>query len=338
MPVWDSNPASVKCLEEDFAIDVFDEKNQRKFLAPAAYKALSKLIKSNEQTLIDPELANQVASAMKTWATSRGASHWTHWFQPLTGLTAEKHDTFIGRSDMDGHPLLDLTGQELVRMEPDASSFPNGGLRGTHCARGYTVWDPLSPAFLMHYEYGATLFIPCAFVSWTKEALDNKTPLLKAEEALSYQAVKLLNAIGDNSVRVSSTLGCEQEYFILDRVKFLARPDLLCSGRTLQGAAPPKGQELDDHYFNSIPRKIVACMQDIEMQCWRLGIPITTRHNEVCPAQHEFAPVFEYTSVAVDHQNLLMGVMRAKAQEHGFEILLHEKPFAGLNGNGKHNN
>lgn len=342
MPLWEPTTDSTKCLEEEFAIDVFDEKNQRKFLGPAAFKAFSTLIKNNEQTMIDPDLANQVASAMKAWAVSRGGTHWTHWFQPMTvggmSATADKHDTFMGRSDADGHPLLDLTGQELVRMEPDASSFPNGGLRNTHTARGYTIWDPLSPAFLMHYKHGATLFIPCAFVSWTKEALDHKTPLMKAEEALSYQAVKMLNAIGDNSVRVSSTLGCEQEYFILDRVKFLARPDLLCSGRTLQGAAPPKGQELDDHYFNSIPRKIVACMQDMEMQCWRLGIPVTTRHNEVCPAQHEFAPVFEYTSVAVDHQNLLMTVMKEKAREHGFECLLHEKPFAGLNGTGKHNN
>merc|ERR1719247_3711452 len=244
----------------------------------------------------------------------------------------------MGRADPDGHPLLDLTGQELVRGEPDASSFPNGGLRSTDQARGYTVWDPLSPAFLIHYEEGATLFIPCAFVSWTREALDNKTPLLKSEEALSKQAVDMLKNLGDNSTRVTSTLGCEQEFFILDRAKHLARPDLLQSGRTLQGCAPPKGQEPDDHYFNSIPRKIVACMQDMEMQCWRLGIPVTTRHNEVCPAQHEFAPVFEYTSVAADHQNLLMNVMKAKGPEHGFEILFHEKPFAGLNGNGKHNN
>jgi len=328
----------VKTLEDDFGIDVFDAKNQRKFLSPAAFKKMAKLMRDGQHSMIDVELANEVAAGLKKWATGRGATHWTHWFQPLTGLTAEKHDSFIGRTDADGHPILDLTGAELIRMEPDASSFPSGGLRNTAEARGYTIWDPVSPAFLMHFEYGAVLYIPCAFVSWTKEALDNKTPLLKSEEALSQQAVEMLNRLGDDSDRVFSTLGCEQDFFVLDRAKFLARPDLLQTGRTLQGAEPAKGQDLDDHYFNCIPRKVCALLQDIEMQLWRIGIPCTTRHNEVCPAQHEYAPVFETTSVAVDHQNIMMNVMKQKAQEHGFEITMHEKPFAGLNGSGKHNN
>jgi len=333
--MWTTKESQVTVLKRDYAIDVFDDAQMMEYLTAADYKALSALIKAGEHSLIDKQLANSVAEGMKNWATSRGATHYTHWFQPLTGITAEKHDSFIGKPDPRSRPLVQFAGDLLVRAEPDASSFPSGGLRTTFHARGYTVWDPMSPAFLLHYESGAVLYIPSAFLSWEPEklggrdsrpaaALDHKMPLLQSEVMLSKAAVEMLGYLGVTTEGISSTLGCEQEFFVVDRKLFLQRPDLLLTGRTLLGAPASKGQELDDHYFGAIPRPVAALLQDIEMQLWRLGVPITTRHNEVAPAQHEFAPVYEATSVAADHQMLMMNVMKAKAREHGFEILLHE--------------
>jgi glutamine synthetase len=341
----------VQCLKTEFGIDVFDESKQQECLTAPVFKKLRQLINNGEHSLIDRDLANSIAEGMKHWALSRGATHYTHWFQPLSGITAEKHDSFLGKLDMSGHPLAQFEGSLLLRAEPDASSFPSGGLRSTYHARGYTVWDPVSPAYLLHYDHGSVLYIPTAFISWETDtstaeghkkvaaSLGLKMPLLRSEMALSKAVVEMLRFLGDNeSTHATSSLGCEQEFFVVDRKMFLARRDLHLTGRTLLGAPAQKGQELDDHYFGTIPDKVMTMMQDIEMQLWRLGIPMTTRHNEVAPAQHEFAPVYEQMSVAADHQMLMMNVMTATARKHDLEVLLHEKPFAGVNGSGKHNN
>ena len=331
--------AGVKSLHEEFGIDVFNDSRMREYLSHESYKRLNNLVKRGEHQIIDVGLANDVASAMKNWSVSRGATHYTHWFQPLTGVTAEKHDSFIGHYDPLGRPLLEFNGDLLVRGEPDASSFPSGGLRTTAEARGYTLWDPQSPAFLRHGKFGSSLVIPTAFGSWTGEALDHKVPLLKSDELLSKETLRALRLLGDTETcRVTTTLGIEQEFFIVNREHFRARPDLVACGRTLQGQKPPKGQELEDQYFNSIPNQVSNMLQDVEIQLWRLGVPLKTRHNEVAPAQHEMAPVFEIASLACDHQMLTMTVLKETAREYGLEALLHEKPFANVNGSGKHNN
>ena len=329
----------VRSLHEEFGIDVFNDSRMREYLSHDSYKRLNNLLKRGEHQIIDVSLADDIAGAMKNWAVSRGATHYTHWFQPLTGVTAEKHDSFIGHYDPLGRPLLEFNGDLLVRGEPDASSFPSGGLRSTSQARGYTLWDPQSPAFLRHGKHGSLLVIPTAFGSWTGEALDYKVPLLKSDELLSKEAIRMLRLLGDTETsRVTTTLGVEQEFFIINREHFKKRPDLVSTGRTIQGRKPPKGQELEDQYFNCIPHRVGAMLQDVEIQLWRLGVPIKTRHNEVAPAQHEVAPVFEISSLACDHQMLTMTVLKETAREYGLEALLHEKPFASVNGSGKHNN
>ncbi|HYC77611.1 MAG TPA: glutamine synthetase III, partial [Planctomycetota bacterium] len=316
--------------------NVFNEEAQRARLPKPIFKALQKTIKQGAQ-LTDPAIAEAVASAMKDWAIEHGATHYTHLFQPMTGLTAEKHDSFInvGPEGL----LMEFSGKMLIKGEPDASSFPSGGLRSTFEARGYTAWDPTSPAFLRETDNGATLCIPTAFCSWSGEALDKKTPLLRSADALAKQALRLVHALGDTGVRwVFPTLGCEQEYFLIDRHFQSLRPDLVASGRTLLGARPPKGQELEDHYFGAISPRVLAFMQDVERELWKLGVPAKTRHNEVAPGQYELAPIFERTTVAVDHNMLTMEVLKDTALKHGFVCLLHEKPFGGVNGSGKHNN
>lgn len=276
------------------------------------------------------ETADQIASAVKAWAITKGVTHYTHWFQPLTGSTAEKHDSFFNAQK----GIEVFAGSMLVQQEPDASSFPNGGLRTTFEARGYTAWDPSSPMFI----FGRTLCIPTIFVAYTGEALDHKAPLLKAVEAVDQAATKVVQLFDRNVNRVNASLGCEQEYFVVDKALFNARPDLLMSGRTLFGHNPARGQQLDDHYFGSIPSRIYNYMKDFEIECLKLGIPISTRHNEVAPSQFEAAPLFEDINVATDHNSLMMDVMRRVAARHDLEVLFHEKPFAGLNGSGKHNN
>ncbi len=325
-----------KPLTELFGENVFGLSVMRETLPKKVYQALVRTIEQGER--LDPTFADTIATAMKDWAISKGATHYTHWFQPMTGLTAEKHDTFLNYTD-DGRAITEFPGKLLVQGEPDASSFPSGGIRATFEARGYTAWDPTSPAFLMDGVRGRTLVIPTAFCSWTGEALDKKTPLLRSLEALSKQAVRLLRLLGNSHVRrVTSTVGPEQEYFLVDRRFYWLRPDLINAGRTLFGARPPKGQEMEDHYFGSIRPRVLAFMMDFEQEAYKLGIPIKTRHNEVSPAQFEVAPIFERGNVAADHNMLLMELMRRVAQRHGFECLLHEKPFAGVNGSGKHNN
>ena len=287
---------------------------------------------------LDPTLADAVAEAMKEWALENGATHFTHMFQPLTGSTAEKHDSFFEPSG-EGKVLAGFSGKELVQGEPDASSFPTGGVRATFEARGYTAWDPTSPAFILENPNGALLCIPTAFASWTGEALDGKIPLLRSMDALSRSAIKALRLLGDEkSQRVFTTVGPEQEYFLIDEQYFFERPDLIATGRTLFGAKPPKGHELDDHYFGSIPERVLACMMESELEMRKLGIPVKTRHNEVAPAQYEIAPMFENSNVGSDHQQLLMQVLESVARRYGLVCLLHEKPFAGVNGSGKHNN
>ena len=289
---------------------------------------------------LDPAIANTVAVAMKDWAIEHGATHYCHWFQPLTGMTAEKHDAFLSPLGEAG-VIEKLSGSQLIQGEPDASSFPSGGIRDTYEARGYTAWDATSPAFLMKNPSGVvTLCIPTAFVSWTGEALDKKTPLLRSLQAVSRQAIRLLKALGNDAglTRVITTLGCEQEYFLVDRELFEERLDLAITGRTLLGAMPPKGHQLDDHYFGAIPDRVISFMADVEMRLFELGVPVKTRHNEVAPGQYEIAPTFENANIAVDHQMVTMHVLRMTAREHGFECLIHEKPFAGVNGSGKHNN
>jgi glutamine synthetase len=287
--------------------------------------------------ILDPTVADAVALAMKEWATELGASHYTHWFQPLTGATAEKHDSFI-TPNQGGGAVAEFSGKDLIQGEPDASSFPSGGLRPTFEARGYTAWDPTSPVFLIENQNGKYLCIPTAFASWTGEALDHKTPLLRSVESLDKQAKRALALFGIDSKRVSSTVGCEQEYFLIDQEFFYRRPDLMTSGRTLVGSKPPRGQELDDHYFGSIPDRVLSYMLEAEQELYRLGIPVKTRHNEVAPGQFEIAPMFENCNIAADHQQLMMIVLKKVAKKYGFECLLHEKPFDGLNGSGKHLN
>ena len=311
---------------------VFNDKVMRNKLPKDMYKALRKTIENG--THLELDVANSVAVAMKEWAVENGATHYTHWFQPMTGFTAEKHDSFITPVG-DGEVIMDFSGKELVKGEPDASSFPSGGLRATFEARGYTAWDPTSPAFIKD----GTLYIPTAFCSYSGEALDKKTPLLRSMEALNTEAVKMLKLLGNETVTsVSTTIGPEQEYFLVDKDLYKKRKDLVFCGRTLFGAPAPKGQEMEDHYFGSLKPKVAAYMHDLDVELWKLGIPAKTKHNEVAPAQHELAPVFDTTNVAVDHNQLTMEVMKKVADKHGLVCLLHEKPFEGINGSGKHNN
>ncbi|MAD34671.1 MAG: glutamine synthetase type III [Planctomycetes bacterium] len=320
-----------------FGVNVFGLEQIRERLPKAAYESLQRCMERGES--LDVQLADLVANEMKLWAVERGATHFTHWFQPMTGATAEKHDSFVDVDFANGGVLMDFSGKALVKGEPDASSFPSGGLRATFEARGYTAWDPTSPAFIRETRSGATLCIPTAFCSWTGEALDEKTPLLRSAEALNKAALKILRVLGDERIgHVYPTLGCEQEYFLIDRDLQVLRPDLVATGRTLFGAKPPKGQELEDHYFGSIPRRVLSFMQDTEQELWKLGVPVKTRHNEVAPSQYELAPIFERTTVASDHNMLTMEVLKQVAQRHGFHCTLHEKPYAGINGSGKHNN
>ena len=316
--------------------NVFGPAAQRARLPKAVYRKLQATIERGAE--LDPSIADAVASAMKDWALAKGATHYTHWFQPLTGSTAEKHDSFFGPTG-EGTSIAEFSGKELIQAEPDASSFPTGGIRATFEARGYTAWDPTSPAFILENPNGATLCIPTAFMSWTGEALDNKIPLLRSMEALSNSALKALDLFGDHEAqRVFTTVGAEQEYFLIDEQYYYERPDLINTGRTLYGAKPPKGHELDDHYFGSIPERVLACMMEVERELARLGVPIKTRHNEVAPAQYEVAPIFEISSVGADHQHLTMQTLQKVARRYGMVALLHEKPFAGVNGSGKHNN
>jgi glutamine synthetase len=319
-----------------FASNVFSPVVQRHRLPRHVYKALQKTLARGEA--LDTSLADAVAQAMKEWAMEKGATHYTHWFQPLTGSTAEKHDSFYGPAD-DGTAIAEFSGKELIQGEPDASSFPTGGIRATFEARGYTAWDPTSPAFILENPNGALLCIPTAFTSWTGEALDHKIPLLRSMDALSGAAVRALELLGsDDAKRVFTTTGCEQEYFLIDEQYFFERPDLVTTGRTLYGAKPPKGHELDDHYFGSIPERVLAYMLEVELELAKLGIPIKTRHNEVAPNQFEVAPIFENSNVGSDHQMVTMQIMQNTARRYGLVCLLHEKPFAGVNGSGKHNN
>ncbi|MBO9567084.1 MAG: glutamine synthetase III [Niastella sp.] len=318
-----------------FGENVFTLKTAREFLSDEAYKSLLTSIKGGKK--IDRAMANQISAGLRQWAESKGVTHYTHWFQPLTGTTAEKHDSFFTLKG-DGSALETFDGDALIQQEPDASSFPNGGIRATFEARGYTAWDPSSPPFVMEIGTGKTLCIPTIFVSYTGETLDYKAPLLKSLEALNKAAVEVCNYFDKNVSKVSATLGWEQEYFIIDEAMFNARPDLVMSGRTVFGHAPAKGQQLEDHYFGSIPERVYAFMRDYETESYKLGIPLRTRHNEVAPAQFECAPIFEEVSVAVDHNTLLMDIMDRVARRHKLRALLHEKPFAGINGSGKHNN
>ena len=296
------------------------------------YRALRRSIAQSEP--LDPSLADIVASALKDWAVEHGATHYTHWFQPLTGITAEKHDSFLTPT-ADGRAVAEFSGKELVKGEPDASSFPSGGMRSTFEARGYTAWDPTSPPWLLVTPNGTTLVIPTAFVSWTGEALDTKTPLLRSMDALSRQAVRILKLFGSKAQRVYTTCGPEQEYFLIDRQFYFNRPDLINAGRTLFGAKPPKGQEMEDHYFGSIPDRVLGFMQEVERELYKVGVPLKTRHNEVAPSQYEVAPIFENANVATDHQMMTMEMMRRVAPKYGLACLLHEKPFAGVNGSGQ---
>jgi glutamine synthetase len=319
-----------------FGANVFSPAIQRQRLPRDAFRRLQQTLARGEA--LDTSLADAVALAMKEWALEKGATHYTHWFQPLTGSTAEKHDSFYAPTG-EGTALAEFSGKELIQGEPDASSFPTGGIRATFEARGYTAWDPTSPAFLLENPNGALLCIPTAFASWTGEALDHKIPLLRSMDALSRSAIRALKLFNDNaSQRVFTTVGAEQEYFLIDEQYYFERPDLITTGRTLFGAKPPKGHELDDHYFGSIPERILACMLDTERELAKLGVPVKTRHNEVAPNQYEIAPVFENSNVGSDHQQLTMQVMQNVARRYGLVCLLHEKPFAGVNGSGKHNN
>ncbi|MEO6070690.1 MAG: glutamine synthetase III [Chitinophagaceae bacterium] len=318
-----------------FAENVFTQAVARQFLSDEAYKSMNFSSKAGQK--IDRNMANQIANGIRAWAESKGVSHFTHWFQPLTGTTAEKHDSFFTIKG-DGTPIEQFEGDSLIQQEPDASSFPSGGLRATFEARGYTAWDPSSPAFIMDSGMGKTLCIPTIFISYTGESLDYKAPLLKACDALNKASVDVCNYFDKNITKVHATLGWEQEYFVVDEGLFNARPDLLLCGRTVYGHSPAKGQQLEDHYFGSIPERIYAFMRDYENESYRLGIPLRTRHNEVAPAQFECAPIYEEVNLAVDHNTLLMDVMTRVAARHKLRVLLHEKPFAGINGSGKHNN
>ncbi len=319
-----------------FGENVFSPAIQRQRLPKDVYRKLSKTLAHGEA--LDTSLADSVALAMKEWALEKGATHYAHVFQPLTGVTAEKHDSFYGPTG-EGTALAEFSGKELIQAEPDASSFPSGGLRSTFEARGYTAWDPTSPAFILENPNGALLCIPTAFVSWTGEALDNKIPLLRSMDALSKSALRALRLFGNTTAdRIFTSVGPEQEYFLIDEQYYFERPDLVTTGRTLFGAKPPKGQELDDHYFGSIPERVLAYMLDCEQTLAKLGIPIKTRHNEVAPSQYELAPIYENSNVGSDHQQLTMQILQNVARRYGLVCLLHEKPFAGINGSGKHNN
>jgi glutamine synthetase len=320
---------------EAFGSLVFNDEVQQARLPKPVYHALRRTI--THAVPLDLSVADAIASAMKEWAVEHGATHYTHWFQPLTGITAEKHDSFLQPSS-DGKAVLEFSGKELIRGEPDASSFPSGGMRSTFEARGYTAWDPTSPPWLLYSGGAVTLVIPTAFVSWTGEALDKKTPLLRSMEALSKQAVRVLKLFGSTAERVVTTCGPEQEYFLIDRYFYLSRPDLINAGRTLYGAKPPKGQELEDQYFGAIADRVMAFMSEVESELYKVGVPVKTRHNEVAPSQYEIAPVFENANVATDHQMMTMETMRRTAPKYGLACLLHEKPFAGVNGSGKHLN
>jgi len=320
---------------EEFGSLTFNEEVQRARLPKDVFRSLRRASAHGEA--LDPNVADIVASALKDWAVEHGATHYTHWFQPMTGITAEKHDSFL-QPTPDGRAVAEFNGKELVRGEPDASSFPSGGMRSTFEARGYTAWDPTSPPWLLMSSHGATLVIPTAFVSWTGEALDKKTPLLRSQEALSKQAVRILKLFGSKAQRVMTTCGPEQEYFLIDRQFYFNRPDLINAGRTLFGARPPKGQEMEDHYFGSIPDRVLAFMMEAERELYKVGVPIKTRHNEVAPSQYEVAPIFENANVATDHQMMTMEILRRTAPKFGLACLLHEKPFAGVNGSGKHLN
>lgn len=319
-----------------FGIDVFNDATMMERLPKKIYFALRKTIQNGDD--LDPAIADAVANAMKDWAIEKGATHFSHWFQPLTGITAEKHDSFISPT-ADGKIIMEFSGKELIKGEPDASSFPSGGLRATFEARGYTAWDCTSPAFLKEDAAGVTLCIPTVFCSYTGETLDKKTPLLRSMEALSVQAVRVLKLFGHQEVTgVSCSVGPEQEYFLIDKAKYLQREDLIFSGRTLFGAMPPKGQEMEDHYFGTIKERIAAFMKELNEECWKLGILAKTQHNEVAPAQHELAPIYATANIASDHNQLIMECMKKVASRHGLSCLLHEKPFAGVNGSGKHDN
>lgn len=332
----DLETAEIKPLSEMWACDVFNLATMEEALSKNAFKAMKRTVQTGEP--LDPATADVVAAAMKDWAMGKGAKFFSHVFYPLTNITAEKHDGFIV-TNSDGHAITEFTGSLLIKGEPDGSSFPNGSLRMTSAARGYTAWDPTSPAYIMQTPNGATLMIPSVFMSWTGESLDKKIPLLRSNAAMDTAAQKVLRLMGETDVApLNSSCGAEQEYFLVDKHFAAARPDLLLAGRTLFGAAPAKGQEFDDHYFGAIPGRVQVFMQDFEDRLYRLGIPAKTHHNEVAPGQFEIAPYFEAANVAADHQQLMMTVMKATAAEHGFLCLLHEKPFAGINGSGKHVN
>lgn len=326
---------SGKTPQDVFGEDVFGENQMRDKLPPHTWDSFKKCTETDEH--LDLNVADQIANAMKEWALTKHATHYTHWFQPLTGLTAEKHDSFISFT---GQSMkMNFSGKQLIKGEPDASSFPSGGIRSTFEARGYTAWDMGSPSFIRSGPNGSFLCIPSAFASWTGEALDMKTPLLRSNEVLSHSAIRVLRLLGDNqSTHVWTNLGVEQEFFVIDRGFYLARPDLISCGRTLQGAQPSKGQQMEDHYFGALERRILSFLQDVEWRLWKLAVPTTTRHNEVAPSQYEVAPIFEKSSLACDHNMLTMEILKETAREHDFICLLHEKPFAGVNGSGKHNN
>jgi glutamine synthetase len=316
---------------EIFGANVFNEATMRQYLTKEAFNSVMSAVQNGSK--IDRSVADHISSGMKEWALSKGSTHYTHWFQPLTGATAEKHDAFF-ETIGNGLAIEKFGGGQLVQQEPDASSFPNGGIRNTFEARGYTAWDPTSPAFI----YGTTLCVPTIFVSYTGEALDYKTPLLRALQAVDYAAVAVCKYFDKNVKKVNASLGWEQEYFLIDSSLATSRPDIILTGRTLLGHSPAKGQQLDDHYFGTIPNRAMAYMRDLETECMLLGIPVKTRHNEVAPNQFELAPIYDEANLAVDHNSLLMDVMDKIATRHNFKVLFHEKPFAGINGSGKHNN
>jgi glutamine synthetase len=322
-------------IEQIFGENTFGLTEMKARLPKPTYRAILATIERGAE--LDPSLADAVAIAMKEWAVEKGATHFSHWFQPLTGTTAEKHDSFI-TPNQGGGAIAEFSGKDLTQGEPDASSFPSGGLRATFEARGYTAWDPSSPAFIVESPGGSYLAIPTAFMSWSGDALDTKTPLLRSIHALDVQARRALALFGVNVEHVSATLGPEQEFFLIDQEFHYRRPDLMTTGRTLFGAKPPRGQELEDHYFGTIPDRVLACMMDIERELYRLGVPVKTRHNEVAPGQYEMAPIYENGNIAADHQQLMMLVIRRTAGKYGMVALLHEKPFAGVNGSGKHLN
>ena len=324
-------------VKEIFGCDVFNDSVMQDRLPKKVYRELKKTIEEGKE--LSMEIADVVAHEMKEWAIEKGATHYCHWFQPLTGVTAEKHDAFVTAPREDGKVLLSFSGKELIKGEPDASSFPSGGLRATFEARGYTTWDCTSPAFVRHDAAGGILCIPTAFCSYTGEALDQKTPLLRSMEAVNTQALRLLRLFGNTtSKKVTPSVGAEQEYFLVDKEKWLQRKDLIYTGRTLFGAMPPKGQEMDDHYFGTIRQRISAYMKEVHEECWKLGVTAKTQHNEVAPAQHELAPIYAPVNIAADHNQIMMRILKKVASRHGMRCLLHEKPFAGVNGSGKHNN